>query len=208
MSTRFKGAVIFNFLFILVFAVAIVIAIGYNSRARLAPLVISIPGLAVTVGRLVVELKGKDEKKSKKDENQKDRDAETAEAQKRDSGTGEDREQDSGTAKEQERKDADTNMTEAGDSGTVSEVDKIKPAAKFSELNAFLWVGGLLVLLFVVGFLAAIPIYLFLYLKVRSQEKLVFTIIFSLVSWGALYFFFGMILHIPLYEGIIAETFF
>lgn len=209
MSMRFKGAVIFNILFIAVFILAIIIAFGYNSRARLAPLVIAIPGLAVTTGRLVIELRGKDEKKDKnKDENQKNSGLETDKVPQRDSGTDEEPERDSGTAEDQDGKDADTNITETVEVGTSPEAEKIKPAAKFSEINAFLWVAGLLVLLFVVGFLAAIPIYLFLYLKVRSQEKLVFTLIFSLVSWGALYLFFGMILHIPLYEGIIAETFF
>lgn len=209
MSMRFKGAVIFNIFLILVFTVAIVVAIGYNSRARLAPLVIAIPGLAVTVGRLVVELRGKDEKKNKnKDEIQNNKDSGTTEVPKRDSGTDEDRKRDSRTTEDQDGKDADTNITETVEIGTSPEAEKIKPAAKFSEKNSFLWVGGLLVLLYVVGFLAAIPIYLFLFLKVRSQEKLMFTVIFSLVSWGALYLFFGLILHIPLYEGIIAETFF
>ncbi|WP_206812845.1 tripartite tricarboxylate transporter TctB family protein [Paradesulfitobacterium ferrireducens] len=176
MPMRFRGTVIFNILFILVFVLAIIIALGYNSRARMAPLVIAIPGLAVTIGRLVVELRGNKDKENKDKEN-KD--------------------------KEKKTKDKFDHENQEG-----NEPEKSKPVAKFSELNSFSWAVGLFLLLYVVGFLVAIPIYLFLFLKVRSQEKLVFSLIFSLVSWGALYLFFGMVLHIPLYEGIIAETFF
>lgn len=76
------------------------------------------------------------------------------------------------------------------------------------EIIALSWLAGLFILIYVVGFIIAIPIYLFLYLKVKSDEKLVFSSLFSLITWGALYVFFVLILHIPLYPGIIIDKFF
>lgn len=173
MSRRTKGSLIFNLFLIIVFAGAIFVAMGYNHRARIAPLVIAIPGLLVTLILLALELK----KQAKLVSNP-----------------------------------ALAASGQAGEavSAQVAGQENPGPGRKFlgAELNPFFWLTALLAMLFVVGFAVAIPVYLFLFLRVRSQEKTLFSVIFSLVAWAGLYVFFDRLLHIPLYQGVVAEYFF
>lgn len=53
------GPTIFNVLLIMVFIVAIILALGYHDRAKVAPLVVSIPGLLVMLILLVKDLREK-----------------------------------------------------------------------------------------------------------------------------------------------------
>ena len=162
MRMRLKGSVIFNIFLVLVFAVVIIVDLGYSYKARLSPLVVGIPGLIVSLISLVSELR---KGLGKKDSLAEDQAAAAA-----------------------------TEVKQAGNIG--------------KEIIAFAWLTGLFLLIYVVGFMVAIPVYLFLYLKVKSSETLVLSILYSLISWGVLYGFFGVILHIPLYPGIIVDKFF
>ena len=52
-----NGSVIFNIFLVLLFAVVIIVDLGYSYRARLSPLVVGIPGLIVSLISLVFELR-------------------------------------------------------------------------------------------------------------------------------------------------------
>lgn len=168
MRTRLNGSMIFSIFLILVFLVVIVLAIGYGGKARMAPLVVAIPGFFFVISRLVIEFRE--------------------------------------ARKEQVKKtlEYEALLAAEGDPASVITEDTID---YWKELNPFLWITGLFLLIYVAGFMVAIPIYLFLYLKVRSNEKLSFTITFSLITWGVLYLFFVVLLKIPLYSGVIVDKF-
>ncbi len=180
MRRRFNSSLIFDLLLAIVFVVAIVVALGYNSRARFAPLVVTIPGLLVLVGRII---------------NQLVRSKPASGAEPESGGT------------------ANAVTPEPGHNQPAASAAKDKDDKKHkrdlkSELNAVFWVIGLFVLLYIAGFVVAIPVYLFLFMKVRSKEKIVFSVVFSVISCAFMYLFFIHFLHIPLYQGIIAENLF
>ncbi|MCL6637871.1 MAG: tripartite tricarboxylate transporter TctB family protein, partial [Alicyclobacillus sp.] len=84
-------------------------------------------------------------------------------------------------------------------------VERVPGLRTRSMLNAFLWFIGLLLIIWLLGFTLAIPIYLFLYLKWRSRERWRLSVVYALVCWAGLYALFGMALHVPLYGGWLAS---
>lgn len=154
------GSFIFSGVLIVVFAVAIIMALGYHGRAKVAPLVVAIPGITVVLVLLAQDLRAK---------------AKLASSH-------------SAEANEDEKKPK-----------------KGKEITTRSELIAFGWVTLLLVLLYFLGFVVAIPVYLFLYMRVKSKEKLRFSLAFAAVSSLVLYVFFIQILKMQLYPGLILE---
>ncbi|MFB3884979.1 MAG: tripartite tricarboxylate transporter TctB family protein [Thermodesulfobacteriota bacterium] len=56
---KLNGKSFFNLFFILFFAFVIIGALQYNRKARLIPLVVAIPCLAMSVGQFVLDLTGK-----------------------------------------------------------------------------------------------------------------------------------------------------
>jgi len=54
-----KGQIIFNILLVVIFIVFITLATGYHGRAKVAPLVVAIPGLAVMLGLLVTDMRSR-----------------------------------------------------------------------------------------------------------------------------------------------------
>ena len=59
--------------------------------------------------------------------------------------------------------------------------------------------------IYIAGFLVAIPVFLFLFLKCRSKEGWVVSIITPCVVVGVVYVAFVWLLRIPLYQGIFFE---
>lgn len=86
---------------------------------------------------------------------------------------------------------------ETGAGGTPS-----TPYRWSREVNSFLWFLGLVVLIWLIGFMAAIPLYLFFFLKVRSKEGWMLSILYCVLTRGVIYVLFSLILHIPLYQGV------
>ncbi len=52
-----SGRILFSALFVVIFAILIVTAMGYNPKARTFPLIVAIPVFLGTVGNLVLELR-------------------------------------------------------------------------------------------------------------------------------------------------------
>lgn len=180
---RLKGSTLFSLFLVLLFAMAIITAAGYNARARMAPLVISIPGLLLAVGWLVFELRT--EGKAGKGEKRWDASGEV------------------GVSPAGKRRmwlslaRSAKNNPPAG-SGPGS-------AGTWRELDPFFWLAVLLAMLYLFGFIVTIPLFTFLYLKVRSREGWPLSIILSLASWGILYALFAQVLHIALYPGLLYQ---
>lgn len=170
MPGRRSGAIVFTALITVVFAVAVILALGYSSRARMAPLVIAIPGFVLAAGRLVIEIRLAGAQKGKGLE---------------------------GTPNSGER---------AGQDGeAVSEAAPNDNPGPHSEINILLWLALMMAMLFLLGFLVTIPIYLLLYLRVRSREGWPMSVVVSLSSWAVLYFLFVKVLGMTLYTGFLVE---
>lgn len=80
-----------------------------------------------------------------------------------------------------------------------SDVDPI--IARNRTLSLFLWVLGFFALILLIGFLWAVPIFVFLYLKLEGKEGWVLTISLTACSWLFMEGLFDRLLHIPFSRG-------
>jgi len=74
---------------------------------------------------------------------------------------------------------------------------------KMGEIQSFLWLLAFVCLIFLVGYLIAVPVFLFLFFKLVTSRRWVFSIVVTAVTWAVVYFSFIVLLKIPLYKGII-----
>jgi hypothetical protein len=68
-------------------------------------------------------------------------------------------------------------------------------------LRAAGWILAFFFAIGLVGFMIAVPLFVFLYLKLESRESWLFSIVFSAVLWGAFYGLFDYLLHLPFPTG-------
>lgn len=66
---------------------------------------------------------------------------------------------------------------------------------------AIAWILGFLAAIVLLGFPVAVPLFVFLYLKVQGKEGWVFSIVFTLAVWGLFYGLFDRLLHLPFPDG-------
>ncbi|MCI0487452.1 MAG: hypothetical protein L0229_12735 [Blastocatellia bacterium] len=78
--------------------------------------------------------------------------------------------------------------------------DRVIPFAG-RESSVFAWIASIPVLIYILGFLMAVPLFLFLYLRWRSEESWTFSITTAAASLALLYLLFIELLRAPLYEG-------
>jgi len=71
------------------------------------------------------------------------------------------------------------------------------------ERSVVTWLLFLVAGTYVFGFFIAIPLFLFLFLKLWAHETWVLSLSMSGVVWGAVFFIFAYILGIPLHQGIV-----
>ena len=69
------------------------------------------------------------------------------------------------------------------------------------ELDVIAWLLLMLVVIYVFGLLAALPLFSFLYLKVRAKESWVLSMCVAGAMLGFLYGVFVAALNIPMYDG-------
>ncbi|MFB0505599.1 MAG: tripartite tricarboxylate transporter TctB family protein [Thermodesulfobacteriota bacterium] len=74
---------------------------------------------------------------------------------------------------------------------------------KKREISVAGWLLFLTAVTYILGFLVAIPLFLFLFLKLWAKEGWGLSLCMSGVVLGAVFFIFAYILQIPLHEGII-----
>ncbi len=70
--------------------------------------------------------------------------------------------------------------------------------------NIFGWIMGFFLVIWLVGFIITVPLFVFFYLKVQAKESLTVSIVYTL---GILVFLLGLfhyVLHIPWPSGVIA----
>lgn len=76
---------------------------------------------------------------------------------------------------------------------------------KKKEISVVGWLLFLTVVTYILGFLVAIPLFLFLFLKLWAKEGWFLSLCMSGVVLGVVFLIFAYILQIPLHQGIIFE---
>lgn len=76
---------------------------------------------------------------------------------------------------------------------------------KTREISVAGWLLFLTAVTYILGFLVAIPLFLFLFLKLWAKEGWLLSLCMSGVVLGVVFFIFAYILQIPLHQGIIFE---
>ena len=82
--------------------------------------------------------------------------------------------------------------------------DTVEPAlARKRTIAIIFWTLGFLVLILLVGFPLAVPIFVFAYLKIAGREPWTLTLILTAISWLSMEGLFNRLLHLPFPEGLI-----
>ena len=82
--------------------------------------------------------------------------------------------------------------------------DTVEPAlARKRTIAIIIWMLGFLVLILLVGFPLAVPIFVFAYLKIAGREPWMLTIFLTVAAWVFMEGLFDRFLHIPFPEGVI-----
>jgi hypothetical protein len=74
---------------------------------------------------------------------------------------------------------------------------------KKRERSVVLWFSGCTAIVYVLGFLIGIPLFLFFFLKLWARESLFLSVTIAAVVVAVVYFVFVYILNVPLHEGIV-----
>jgi hypothetical protein len=83
--------------------------------------------------------------------------------------------------------------------------DMAPEVVKARTQSIFLWILGFLVLILLTGFSLAIPVFFFLFLKLKGKEGWCASFGLSALAWGAFYGLFVWLLDIPFLEGWIQK---
>ena len=70
---------------------------------------------------------------------------------------------------------------------------------------AVAWIVGFFVLILLLGFLIAVPLLVFAYLKLQGKETWTFSTAFTFALWAAFYGLFDQLLHLPFPAGWLLE---
>jgi hypothetical protein len=81
------------------------------------------------------------------------------------------------------------------------------PGARTRTFVVFAWMATFIVLILLVGFPIAVPIFVFSYLVMESREGWVLSIALAAAAWGAFHLLFERLLHFPFDEGLIRSLF-
>ena len=149
------------FLFLLA-CFAVYRAFDFNDAARLMPLIIGIPTLALSAVVLVMEIAAQWKGKPKSAQG----------------------------ALDGSRLGKDLSPKE-------------RRALARRELSLILWFVGLVVLIWLIGLLWTIPVFLVLFLWLQAREPWRLIVAISLGTWAVVYLLFVQILSMDLYQGLI-----
>ncbi len=75
--------------------------------------------------------------------------------------------------------------------------------ARRRAVGAFLWVGGFILLVYLLGFPWAVPVFIFSYLSRQSRVGLPLSFALTAATWLFFYGLFQRLLHLPFEEGVI-----
>ena len=65
------------------------------------------------------------------------------------------------------------------------------------------WIAGFFAAIVLLGFSPAVPLFVFLYLRMQGRERRIFSAVFAAAVWAAFYGLFDRLLHLPFPAGIL-----
>ena len=86
-----------------------------------------------------------------------------------------------------------------------SPADAPPEPAQHSAALPWAWMFGFLALIALLGFPAAVAVFMLAYLRLQAKEGWVFTIVFTGAVWGCFYGLFDLMLHLPFPAGWLFE---
>ena len=75
--------------------------------------------------------------------------------------------------------------------------------ARRRVIETFSWIAGFIVLVFLVGFPVAVPLFVLSYLVVQSRIGWLESVSLTAATWGFFYFLFQRLLHLQFETGLI-----
>ena len=75
--------------------------------------------------------------------------------------------------------------------------------ARRRTLATFGWIAALFLLVIGIGFLAAVPAFVLLYLRLQGRERWAVSLAMAAATWAVVYGLFVRLLHLPLAEGLV-----
>lgn len=82
--------------------------------------------------------------------------------------------------------------------------NEVAPAVGRRRVIAiFSWIAGFILLVYLVGFPLAVPLFIFFYLKTQSQVSWSSSIALTAAAWGFFYFVFQRVVHLQFEDGLI-----
>ena len=79
----------------------------------------------------------------------------------------------------------------------------MKEDEKKREISVIVWFSGCTVVIYFLGFLVGIPLFLFLFLKLWAKESWLLSVVLSTAVLVVVYFTFVYILRVPLHRGLL-----
>jgi hypothetical protein len=70
-------------------------------------------------------------------------------------------------------------------------------------IAVFSWIAGFIVLVFLLGFPIAVPLFMFFYLSLQSRTGLWWSIGLTAAAWGFFYFVFQRLIHLQFEDGLL-----
>jgi hypothetical protein len=80
-------------------------------------------------------------------------------------------------------------------------------AARRRTLAVFAWMGTFILLVLLVGFPIAVPLFVFSYLVMESRERWGLSLALAAAGWGFFHVVFERVLHFPFETGLIRTWF-
>src|SRR5262245_2881478 len=81
--------------------------------------------------------------------------------------------------------------------------DVAPEVARRRVIETFSWIAGFIVLVFLLGFPVAVPLFLLAYLAIQSQVGWMLSLSLTAMTWGFFYFLFQRLLHLQFEAGMI-----
>ncbi len=78
-----------------------------------------------------------------------------------------------------------------------------KPVMRSRTLNIFSWIFGLFILIWLVNFKIAVPLFTFFYIKFQARENLLISFLLTGIMIALIIGVFDLILHVPWPKGVI-----